>query len=239
MIVYIAAAVFKLWMLIDAMKRRVDNYWYFIIAMIPFGDWAYFVVHKFPELRAQWTQKRRARPRSLEALAYDAKTTPSAANRLALGAALFDAGRFVEAKAEFRAVQRTHPADAQARYGLALTLKAEGDLSGAIAEFEALLQKQPGYDEYAAMLELIDAQKRANEPDVALALLEQLVRSSPRTKHQLALAEHLVDMQRFAEARQVLDASITEYAHLPKFAQRREAKFFGAVRALRRHVESG
>ncbi|HEY5959158.1 MAG TPA: tetratricopeptide repeat protein [Polyangiaceae bacterium] len=236
MILYIAAAAFKLWMLVDAMKRRVDNYWYFIIAMLPFGDWAYFFVHKLPELRQAWANKRTHAPLPLESLRYDVQVTPSAKNRLALGSALYDQGQLPDAKREFLAVLRTHPEDAQAQYGLALTLKAEGQLSAAVEQFERLLERSPGYDEYAAMLELIDTHKRINEPDVALALLEQLVRSSPRTKHQLALSEHLVDMQRFEEARQMLDAALTEYEHLPPFAKRREARYIGACRALRRHL---
>jgi hypothetical protein len=238
MLLYIAAAAFKLWMLIDAMKRRVDNYWYFIIAMLPFGDWAYFFVHKFPDLRQTWARKQKQRPPSLEKLRFDVQVTPSAKNRLVLAAALYDQGQLPEAKQEFLAVLKTHPSDAQARYGLALTLKAEGDFHAAVAALEELLERSPGYDEYAAMLELVDAHKRINEPDVALGLLQQLVRSSPRTKHQLALAEHLVDMQQFDDARRQLDVALTDFEHLPQFAKQREARYASACRALRRHLEA-
>jgi hypothetical protein len=235
--VYLAAA-FKLWMLIDAMRRHLEYYWYFIIALIPLGDWAYFFVFKFPELKRKFVAVRLHRPNSLEALSYAAKTTPSAENRLRLAEGLYDSGLLAEAREQFEAVLKTHPNDARALYGVAMTLKANGELTAAVSWFEKLLECSPAHEDYVAVLELVDTHKQLQQPDEALALLEQLVRRSPRVKHHWALAEHLVDMGRNAEAKRGLDVALRDYEHSPDFVQRRERSFYRSAVALRKHLET-
>ena len=42
------SAIFKGWMLIDAIRRGgcCNNYWYMVIVFVPFGEWAYFLMIK-------------------------------------------------------------------------------------------------------------------------------------------------------------------------------------------------
>jgi len=231
-------AAFKLWMLIDALRRHIDNYWYFIIAFLPIGDWAYFFIYKFPELKRRIGNIHFARPNSLEALSYAAKTTPSAENRLRLAEGLYDAGLRTEAREQFEAVLRTHPKDLRALYGVAMTLKADGRLVEAVERFHELLDANPAHEDYAPLLELVDTHKQLQQPDEALDLLEVLVRRSPRVKHYLALAEHLVDVGRCDEAKQLLDVALREFEHSPDSVQRREREFLRSAKALRKHLET-
>ena len=238
MVLFYLAAAFKLWMLIDAMRRRVDNHWYFVIVVLPLGDWAYFFVHKFPELRRMLGTLRIRRPNSIEALTYAVRTTPSAENHLRLGEGLYDAGLHADAKVQFGAVLRTHPRDARALFGLAMTHKAEGDCSKAVERFEELIDVSPAHDDYAPVLELVDTYKQLNRPDEALEHLEQLVRRSPRVNHQLALADHFVDTGRIIDAKECLDRALREFEHSPDFVKRRESSFFRSAVALRKHLET-
>ena len=48
--VIIVATCFYIWMLIDAIRRRVPFYWYLIILFVPFGAFIYFGLLKLPEL---------------------------------------------------------------------------------------------------------------------------------------------------------------------------------------------
>jgi hypothetical protein len=237
MVIFYLAAAFKLWMLVDAMRRRVDNYWYFIIAFIPLGDWAYFIVNKFPELRKRLGRLRFYRPNSLEALSYAAKTTPSAENRLRLAEGLYDAGLRTEALEHFEAVLKTYPGDLRALYGAAMTQKALGRLDAAIERFEQLLERNPTHDDYVSTLELADTLKQLRRDDEARAELEMLVRQSPRVKHYLALAEHLVDMGRIDDAKSFLEIALREYDSAPDFVRRRERKFIGAVNSLKKQLD--
>lgn len=238
MVLFYLAAAFKLWMLVDAMRRHVENYWYFIIALLPLGDWAYFIVYKFPELRRKVGGIRFYRPDSIEALSYAVKTTPSVGNRLRFAEGLFDAGLRAEALEQFEAVLRTHPKDPRTLYGLAMTLKSDGRLQAAAERFEQLLECSPAHDDYVPMLELADTQKQLQNFDEALTTLEQLVRRSPRVKHSLALAEHLVDMGRVNEAKEHLDVALRDFEHAPDFVRRRERSFVGSAKSLRRHLET-
>ncbi len=238
MVLFYLVAAFKLWLLIDAMRRHSEYYWYFIITLMPLGDWAYFFVFKFPELRRQVATFRLHRPNSLEALSYAVKTTPSAENRLRLAEGLYDAGLRTEAREQFEAVLKTRPTDARALYGVAMTLKADGNLTAAVARFNELLESSPAHEDYTPVLELVDTHKQLQQPDEALALLELLVRRSPRVKHQLALAEHLVDMDRNEEAKRSLDTALRDFDHSPDFVQRRERSFFRSAQALRRHLDA-
>ena len=41
---YLALA-FKIWMVFDALRRKVHLLWFFVL-MVPFGDWVYFFAVK-------------------------------------------------------------------------------------------------------------------------------------------------------------------------------------------------
>ena len=50
------SAVFKGWLLIDAMRRGgcCNNYWYMVIILVPFGEWAYFFMIKIVLAKLQF-----------------------------------------------------------------------------------------------------------------------------------------------------------------------------------------
>src|SRR5437879_5359576 len=77
----------SIWMLVDANRRGVDYYWFWIIlAFQPFGAWAYFFAYKMRDFRGGSGSlgslfQRRA---SLAELRYQAEHSPTMANHLAL-----------------------------------------------------------------------------------------------------------------------------------------------------------
>jgi hypothetical protein len=238
MVIYYLIAAFRIWLLLDARRRRVDSYWYPIILFLPLGDWAYFFTYKGAELRSKLGQFRFYRRNSLEALSYAAQMTPSASNRLRLGEGLYDAGLRVEAREQFESVLKSHPTDARALYGLAMTLKADGKLQAAVRQFEQLVECNPAYNDYSPVLELADAQRELRQFDMALSTLEDLVVRSPRVKHSLAVAELLVEMGRINEAQSRLDSILREFQFDSDFVKKRERTFFNAAKSLRRSLES-
>lgn len=235
MIIFYCLAAFKVFMLVDAMKRRVHQQWYYII-LLPLGDWAYFVVYQLPELSARLRGKIRPRRDSLEKLAYLAQFAPSAENRLKLAEALFDAGLIQQSREEFSAVLKTHPQEPRALYGVALSAKAAGDLELAAGYFAQLLEVSPAHDDNAAVLELVDTYKLQSQADEALRVLQLLVKKSPRVKHELALAEHLNDMGRAGEAIERLSRTLSEHEHAPDFVRRRERQFVRSAESLLEHL---
>src|ERR671924_401471 len=49
---YLAQAALTIWMLVDANRRGVDFYWFWVILVFqPFGPWAYFFLYKLKDLQ--------------------------------------------------------------------------------------------------------------------------------------------------------------------------------------------
>ena len=68
---YLLQAALTLWMLVDAHRRGVDYYWYWIILVFqPLGAWAYFFIYKAKDLHVDhgWLTSFFHRPPSLQEL---------------------------------------------------------------------------------------------------------------------------------------------------------------------------
>jgi hypothetical protein len=44
---------FKIWMIIDAVRRQVPYYWFLIVIFVPFGDFVYFAMVKMKDMGAR------------------------------------------------------------------------------------------------------------------------------------------------------------------------------------------
>src|SRR4051794_29518163 len=92
---------FTVWMLVDAYRRGVEYFWYYLIFFFqPVGAWAYFFIFKMKDLPSvpglsQWLA-RRSRP-SLEELEFRVKQTPTFANQFGLAERLMEDGRHADA----------------------------------------------------------------------------------------------------------------------------------------------
>src|SRR5947209_10854271 len=109
---YLAQAAMTIWMLVDANRRRVDTYWYWLIlAFQPFGAWAYFFSYKARELRggSGWLAGLFQSPASLAELRRRAERMPTVASRLDLGERLVEVGEFAEAVPHLEVVLKHEP----------------------------------------------------------------------------------------------------------------------------------
>lgn len=80
-----------------------------------------------------------------------------------------------------------NPADAFARYGLAMELVKSGELESAVAEFRALLEHNPNYA--AAYFHCGQALEKLGEVEQARALYEKGVEVTSRTGDQHTRSE--------------------------------------------------
>lgn len=80
-----------------------------------------------------------------------------------------------------------NPADAFARYGLAMELVKGGDLAAGIAEFRALLEHNPNYA--AAYFHGGQALEKLGDVEHARAIYEQGIAVTKRTGDQHTLSE--------------------------------------------------
>lgn len=215
--------LFMLWMLVDAIRRRAEYHW-FLVILLPFGEWIYFFMVKIhdPELRSIVGRLKPSRPPDLAELRGRFEQSPSAFNQLALARGLHDSDQFELAAAEFGAVLAGDPQDRGALYGRAFCRIGLRDWVGAIADLEALVRVDPGYQEGEPWLFLAKAHWKIGSRDEALATLEALCRRSSRINHAVTRAQYLHEAGRTDQARTLLEQALKDYGLSPRFIQRRD-----------------
>jgi len=119
-LVTLSATVITAWMLFDAIRRRVDTYWYLVI-LTPLGEWVYFFAIKIHDYDLRRLKKMLLfeRPPSADQMRMQLEETPSDENKILLGQALYDAKQYDEALALFEEVLDRDEQDKEALYGAA------------------------------------------------------------------------------------------------------------------------
>lgn len=227
---YVISSAFSLWMLYDAIQRRVPYYWFCIIC-VPMGEFAYFFavkIHDFdlPSLRLG------GRGPSTEEMRYRLEQNPCIANQMDLAEAVFAEGDFDSAAALCEDAARRDASHKHAHYGLGRCRQRQGDLAGAEDSFRRVVELDRRYEEYGAWLELAEVLKARGRADEAIEELRMLAAASPRMSHSLALGRHLRDAGRCAESVATLHAALEDYEHAPRHAQRLAKPYLRDVRRL-------
>jgi hypothetical protein len=229
---YVALA-FKLWMLFDALRRRVHALWYFVV-MLPAGDFVYFFAVKLRDYRvrphAEPVQKREP----LVELEQEAADSPSFHNRVRLAWALYEEQQLERAQAAFELALSSHPKDNDARYGLGLCAFERGQYTEATHELSQLVERSFAFDDHAAALLLSDALFRNGQADEACALMDEVVRSTRRIEHRVAHAKLLLRATRRDQARAVLESALREFEEQPDHMRRREGAVATEARRMLR-----
>ncbi len=220
-------------MIVDAIRRRADYYWYLIILFLfpPVGSLIYFALVKVKDWKVARAlpgagQKNIARLRSKLA------ETPSIANKLELADALESAERFEEAEPIFREVLSQDPDNLQSLHGLARCAMSDGRFGEAVEHFEKLLEQDNAYRDYSAALDYAEALWQNGQRDDTIEVLEALVGVSTRVNHHVALAHYLREDGREARARQVLERGLANWETSPDFVQRRDEKWARKARKM-------
>lgn len=213
---------FKLWMVLDAIKRRVEFGWYLLLAL-PFGAVVYFFAVKARafNIRTAPPPRRSAPEPDLEALKAAVEASPSFRHRTDYGFGLLYADRPDEALSWFDAALSTHPKEKEALMGRGMALLARGEAQQAIEPLSTVADRSFAYRDYAAALALSHALESAGESQDALELAERIARHSRRYVHRLALAELQRRLGRTAEAKDTLQALLSDFGAEPDYVRSR------------------
>ena len=222
-------AAFKLWMFVDAIRRKASERWFWLIIFVPGGGLAYFAMVKMRDRSMQVLGRRMLQslktPPSVDELQSQYDRTPSTANRIRLGQGLYDAERYEGALEHFEKVLAHRPDDKHGLYGVGLALLAiarrdNGKPEGAIEPLSRLIELHRGYRDYAAWPDLAEVLWRCGDKDGCHQLLDELVSTAPRLAHQVLRAEFLQKAgQRDAAARSLREA-LEEERHQPSHVRR-------------------
>ncbi|HEY4103674.1 MAG TPA: tetratricopeptide repeat protein [Polyangiaceae bacterium] len=227
---------FRIWMLVDAIRRRPPFYWYLVIFFVPFGDFIYFVMVKMPNtkpaVRGSTEPEILARGPTLSELELRAKETPSELNKLAYADALANEQRWGEAVDRYRDVLRIARDSKEALHGLARCLLALTRPTEAVEELAHLMELDPAFRDYSAALDYAEALWQSGQQEDAIGLLTGLVGVSKRINHRMALAHYLKERGDSATAKNELNQALRDFASQPDFVQRRDRRWADRARKL-------
>ncbi len=223
-VLFVLQTAFSLWLVFDAVRRGAAYYWYLII-MMPFGEWVYFFAVKIHDPEFDWARelykKLTTRKVTLEERRYRVEQSPSFANKLELAQALYDAQIHAEAAEVFAEALAMDGDSREALYGLALAKSATRDYEEAIPRFRSLIEMDPSFRDYAAYSDLADALAQSGRLEEVHELLSRLVTSSPRLGHRVLHAHYLLAGGMKDKAREQLEAGLSEYDQAPKYVKRK------------------
>jgi hypothetical protein len=215
----------KAWMVVDAVRRRAPSYWIWIIIFLPGGGIVYFFLVKMEDFRFQRMKSALLdvlrRPPPVDKLRFNYSQTPSLDNQLSLAQGLYDGSEYGEAAEHFAEVLKREADNRDALLGLGLSRLELDDHAGAIETLSRLVKVDKGYAEYKGPQYLAHAQFVSGQTDACLATLEKLVEESPRMSHRVLLAHYLAELDRVAEARDVLSEALVNHKNSPGFVKRR------------------
>jgi hypothetical protein len=232
---WVVQAALTVWMLVDANRRGVEPYWFWIIlAAQPVGAWAYFFLHKAKDFSGGtgWLGNLFHRQPSLDELRHRAEQSPTMTNRLALGERLVKTGAHAEALPHLEAVLAREQEHCGALFLLAQAQQGLGRPNLAVPPLEALVARQPGWGDYEGWRALVGACRQAGDLAGAVARARDLARVSPTLEHRCLLAEHLLAAGDKPEARKVVEHALEEYRYLTGISRRRDRRWVGTAKQL-------
>ncbi len=225
MLLYILITAFTIWMIIDAVRRRAEYYWFLIIIFFaPFGGLIYFFAVKAKDFRFGAAPAVAAKPvgPSLAQLRQLALESPSIANRLAYGDALRQARKYRDAVTEYEFVLQRDDKCKEALHGVGLCHIELGSHGDAVERLSKLMDVDPRYRDFQAALDYAEALWLDGRRELALEVLEDIAITSTRIEHSLAYANYLALAEDTSRARQVLESALKDYEQSPSFVQRRD-----------------
>lgn len=226
---------FSIWMLMHAIRHGAPQYWYLIV-LLPFGEWAYFLFIFLPDQGgSSWFKGMFTRPPSLEDLERSHRHTPSQTNLLQYAQGLFIAGKYAESNERFAEVLADNSDDKEAIFGYALSCLELEEQEAGMCALEQLLELDIGYRDHTVAFRLADLHWRRDEQDKCVEFLRRVCTSTQRIQPRVELATYLQKLARYAEARQLLEAGIDSYKGSPAHSRRlQRVSAWEAKRMLRR-----
>ena len=134
-----------------------------------------------------------------------------------LGTSLFLSGDARGAVEQFDEALRLSPTFAKAHYSLGVILASSGEPQKAVEHWSAAIRSEPDYTE--ARLQLANGLRRAGQLLASLPQYAYIVKTDPRVAEaRFGYAASLIRLRRYAEARSLLVAAMTDYPAEASFA---------------------
>jgi hypothetical protein len=220
--------------LIHFVRRRPENYWFYIILFGGFvGSAAYLVVEAVPDLGLlRGVFQGFGRRTRIQKLETDILDNPSPANFEELGEMYLDEKKFAKSREAFT---KAIAARSDSRHTFYLRGKASvglGDFAGAIPDLELAVRSDHKFDYYRAAAILANAYAQTGDYARAEAMFAEPLQftNTPETLYNYARFLKLAG--RIDEAKQWAQNLMAKKRTLPRYMQRYERPWFRKGKSL-------
>jgi hypothetical protein len=231
---YLFQGALTIWMLIDASRRDINPYWFWIILVFqPIGAWAYFVLYKVKDFStgSSWLTNLFTRRASLAELRYRVEQSPTTARHLELAERLVEAQEYEEAEAHLKSVLQHEPDHGTALFALAECYGHSNRPNEAVPLLLKLLSQRSNFRDYLAWRTLIETYQAAGNHPEAVAQARKLAQVVPSLENKCRLARSLDEAGDSVEARRVVEKGLEEHRFNPN-PSRNDRRWVGRAKQL-------
>jgi hypothetical protein len=235
----VLSIAFSMWMAYDCWKRNGDGYWLYLI-LFTGGIFAliYFFTQYWPTSRLEyglwrWLTKGR-RLGELEARAKQLKTVAAYED---LGREYYSLNRLDDAVATFRQALSVDEKSFEARVGLGYALLDLGKTEEAWPLLGKAYQEKPTHDEYRLVWMVARCLARRKKYGDAKNLYAFFLKQRGYSEARIEYAQLLADMGDLEGGKAALEELLAEIEFTPRYARRRERRWYRAAQNLLRMWE--
>jgi hypothetical protein len=220
--------------LIHFVRRRPENYWFYIILFGGFvGSAAYLVVEAIPDLGLlRGVFQGFGRRTRIQKLETDILDNPSAANFEELGEMYLDEKKFNQSREAFTKAIAARSDSPHTFYLRGKASVGLGDFSGAIADLERAVNNDRKFDYYRAAAILANAYAQTGDYARAEVMFAEPVQFTTTPETLYNYARFLKLSGRNDEAKQWAQTLMAKKRTLPRYMQRYERPWFRKGKAL-------
>jgi len=235
---FLLFALFWLWMLIDALRRR-EWLW----ALFIFIGWGfsamfyYFAVYRAaPSATRGFELPGAYQRRRIKELQAQIHHLDKAHHHSQLGDIYFHHGRLEKAEACYRAALERDPADIDTRAHLGQCLLRQKRPAEARPLLEGVAAENPKHEYGYSLMALAETLTALGETDAALENWLQVTANHTYPRAKVQLAELYLARNQPALARAEVDEVVADDAHAPSFQRQRDRVWVRRARGLMRKL---
>ncbi len=235
---WLLAAGFQLWMLVDAVRRR-EWVWALFIVIFPLLNailYFFLVYRAAPSATRGFELPGAHDRRRIKELEDQIHHLDKAHHHSQLGDIYFQQGKLEKAAGCYRAALERDPddPDTQAHYGQCLL--RERRPQEALGLLEKVCAANPSHDYGHTAMALAETYQALNRTDDAVAAWQRVLQEHTYARARVQLAELYLAKGRAPDARKELEEVVSDDAHSPSFQRQRERVWVRRARALLRQA---
>jgi hypothetical protein len=228
--------LFKLWMIIDALRKR-EWAWVVYMCVMPglAAVWYFFYLYRGPTTRGFELPGAHDR-RRIKELQRQIHNLDHAHHHSQLGDVYFQQGKYEKAEVCYRAALQRDANDPDTRAHFGQCLLRQKRAAEARPLLEGVLRENPKHDYNYTAMAYAETLTALGETDNAIKSWEYVVAHNSYPRAKVQLAELYIAKKQFDLARAELKVVVSDDAHSPSFQRRRDRVWIRRAKAALRNL---